>query len=76
MQLIYRAHLAAPEISAGPESAEVALFRYDEIPWKEIAFPSVHWALGQDRAVAGRAEFPPFVNPPGELGDLEHPGGL
>jgi ADP-ribose pyrophosphatase YjhB (NUDIX family) len=76
VQLIYRAHLAAPEIAPGPESAEVALFRYDEIPWKEIAFPSVHWALGQDREVAGRAVFPPFVNPPGELGDLEQPSGL
>jgi ADP-ribose pyrophosphatase YjhB (NUDIX family) len=76
VQLIYRARLAAPEIAPGPESAEVGLFRYEEIPWKEIAFPSVHWALGQDREVAGRAQFPPFVNPPGELGDLEQPGGL
>jgi ADP-ribose pyrophosphatase YjhB (NUDIX family) len=76
VQLIYRAHLAAPAIAAGPESAEVALFRYDDIPWKEIAFPSVHWALGQDREVAGRAVFPPFVNPPGEHGDMERPSGL
>jgi ADP-ribose pyrophosphatase YjhB (NUDIX family) len=76
VQLIYRAHLAAPDIAPGPESAEVALFRYDDIPWKEIAFPSVHWALGQDREVAGRAVFPPFVNPLGELGDLEQPSGL
>ncbi|MES1152177.1 MAG: NUDIX hydrolase [Dongia sp.] len=76
VQLIYRAHLAAPEIAAGPESAEVALFRYEDVPWKEIAFPSVHWALGQDREVAGRATFAPFVNPAGELGDLEQAGGL
>jgi ADP-ribose pyrophosphatase YjhB (NUDIX family) len=75
VQLIYRARLAAPEIAAGPESAEVALFSFEEIPWKEIAFPSVHWALAHDRAVAGRAVFPPFVNPPGEAGDLEHPSG-
>jgi ADP-ribose pyrophosphatase YjhB (NUDIX family) len=76
VQLIYRAKLMAPEIEAGPESAEVGLFRYDEIPWAEIAFPSVHWALGQDREVGVRTDFPPFVNPSGELGDLEHPSGL
>jgi ADP-ribose pyrophosphatase YjhB (NUDIX family) len=76
VQLIYRAKLTVPEIEAGPESAEVGLFRYDEIPWAEIAFPSVHWALGQDREVGARAVFPPFVNPSGALGDLEHPSGL
>ena len=75
VQLIYRARLAAPEIAAGPESAEVALFRYDEIPWKEIAFPSVHWALGQDRELGDRKVFAPFTNPPGQLGDMEQ-GGL
>jgi ADP-ribose pyrophosphatase YjhB (NUDIX family) len=76
VQLIYRARLAAPEIAAGPESLEVALFTYDEIPWSEIAFPSVHWALGHDRAVTGQAVFAPFGNPPGEAGDLQQPAGL
>jgi ADP-ribose pyrophosphatase YjhB (NUDIX family) len=74
VQLIYRARLADPVIAAGPESAEVALFTREEIPWDEIAFPSVHWALGHDREAAGRAVFAPFVNPPGEFGDLEHRG--
>lgn len=45
VQLIYRAELADPNVAAGPESAEVGLFRWNEIPWDEIAFPSVHWAL-------------------------------
>ena len=76
VQLIYRARLAAPEIAAGPESAEVGLFRYEEIPWADIAFPSVRWALGQDREIGSRTSFPPFVNPPGALGDLEQPSGL
>jgi ADP-ribose pyrophosphatase YjhB (NUDIX family) len=77
VQLIYRAHLAVPDIAPGPESIEVGLFAFDEIPWKELAFPSVHWALGHDREVAGRSGFAPFVNPPGELGDLkEQPAGL
>jgi ADP-ribose pyrophosphatase YjhB (NUDIX family) len=76
VQLIYRARLAEPGIAAGPESEEVGFFAYDEIPWKDLAFPSVHWALGQDREVTGQTHFPPFVNPPGELGDLKEPAGL
>jgi len=76
VQLIYRARLAEPDIAAGPESAEVGLFAFDEIPWEELAFPSVHWALGHDREVLGRTHFPPFVNPPGEFGDLKMQAGL
>jgi ADP-ribose pyrophosphatase YjhB (NUDIX family) len=76
VQLIYRAHLAAPGIAAGPESEEVGFFAFDEIPWKDLAFPSVHWALGHDREVGDRKAFPPFVNPPGEFGDLKEQAGL
>ena len=76
VQLIYRAHLAVPSIAPGPESEEVGFFAFEEIPWKELAFPSVHWALGQDREVTGRTGFAPFVNPPGELGDLKDQAGL
>src|SRR4051812_44230446 len=39
---------------AGPESLEVQLFGWDEIPWGEIAFPSVHWALRRWQEIAGR----------------------
>jgi 8-oxo-dGTP pyrophosphatase MutT (NUDIX family) len=74
VQLIYRAHLATPGIAAGPESEEVGFFAFDEIPWKDLAFPSVHWALGHDREVGDRKDFAPFVNPPGEFGDLKQAG--
>lgn len=70
VQLIYRATLAAPGFAAGPESEEVALFGWDEIPWKDIAFPSVHWSLHNWRKVEGQAVFAPFGNPPGDRGDL------
>jgi ADP-ribose pyrophosphatase YjhB (NUDIX family) len=76
VQLIYRAHLAAPGIAPGPESEAVGFFSFDEIARKELAFPSVHWALGHFREVAGRSAFAPFVNPPGELGDLKEQAGL
>ena len=70
IQLIYRATLSDPGFAAGPESEEVALFAWDEIPWGDIAFPSVHWSLNNWRAVEGQAVFAPFGNPPGERGDL------
>jgi ADP-ribose pyrophosphatase YjhB (NUDIX family) len=69
VQLIYRATLASLEFSAGPESLEAKLFHWDEIPWDELAFPSVHWALQHHRSVIGRDNFPAFGNPPGEFGN-------
>jgi hypothetical protein len=79
VQVIFRAELLDPNVSAGPESKEVALFRWEEIPWHEIAFPSVHWALNHDREAGDQATVATRTNPPGEFGD--HPletleGGL
>jgi ADP-ribose pyrophosphatase YjhB (NUDIX family) len=45
IQIIYRARLVKPGIAAGPESLEVGLFAWDDIPWNLLAFPSVRWAL-------------------------------
>jgi ADP-ribose pyrophosphatase YjhB (NUDIX family) len=48
VQVIFRAHFSdagPPAFGVGPESLEVRLFDPEEIPWDEIAFPSVHWAL-------------------------------
>jgi ADP-ribose pyrophosphatase YjhB (NUDIX family) len=69
VQLIYRARLKSPDVEAGPESLEVGLFRFDEIPTDEIAFPSVHWALRHYRETAGLAVFAPCTEPP----DSAHP---
>jgi len=69
VQLIFRARLAEPRFAAGAESLEVALLDWDEVPWPELAFPSVHWALRHFDSVRTRAEFPAFTNPPGETGD-------
>jgi ADP-ribose pyrophosphatase YjhB (NUDIX family) len=68
VQLMYRAELLDPDISAGIESLEVALFDFEEIPWKELAFPSVVWALRHDREVLDQDTIAPFGNP-----DLEDP---
>jgi ADP-ribose pyrophosphatase YjhB (NUDIX family) len=69
VQLIYRARLTDPAISAGPESLDVGLFAWADIPWDELAFPSVRWALRHFEAVRDLASFPAFSNPPGETGD-------
>ena len=45
VQVMYRAHFAVPGIAAGEESLEVGMFAWDDIPWDDIAFPTVHWAL-------------------------------
>ena len=69
VQIIFKASLPVPEFSPGPESQEVELFTWDQIPWSDLAFPSVHWALGHYREVASQPVFAPFSNPPGDTGD-------
>lgn len=63
IQLIHKAHLARPEFAAGQESLEVGLFSWEDIPWPDLAFPSVHWALGHVRQVPPDGIFAPFTNP-------------
>ena len=50
VQIIYAARLTTPDISAGIESLEVELMDWSDIPWDDLAFPSVHWALHDHRA--------------------------
>ncbi len=48
VQIMFRARFAdaaAPRFGAGDETLEVGLFDWDAIPWPEIAFPTVTWAL-------------------------------
>ena len=70
IQLIYRARLASPDVEAGEETAELDLFAWDRLPWDDIAFPSVHWALRHFDEVRDQAVFAPRQNPPGDLGEM------
>ena len=70
VQVIYRARLIDSDIRPGPESREVGLFGWDDIPWDDLAFPSVRWALTQHRTVQHLDVFAPFANPEGETSDL------
>ena len=69
VQLFYRAHLARPEIAPGTESLEVGLFEPESIPWDNLAFPSVTWALRHHAEAPPGREFAPFTNPPGDVGN-------
>lgn len=54
--VIFLARLMDLDFSAGAESLEVRLFHEHEIPWDEIAFPSIERALRlyfQDRSGEG-----------------------
>ncbi len=67
VQVIFLAHFAAagqPAFAPGAESLDVRLFEPDSIPWDEIAFPSVRWALDAWRASAGSPLGRPAGNPP------------
>ncbi len=64
VQIMFRTRLENPDsIAAGPESEEVKLFHWEDIPWTDLAFPSVYWALKQYYNSREETDFPPFTNP-------------
>ena len=70
VHLFFRARLINPAIACGPESLEVRLFGWDEIPECDLAFPTTRWALAHYREIAGASVFTVRTNPPGDWGDL------
>ena len=76
VQIMYRARFIndTPDIAAGVESLAVAMFAWDDIPWQDIAFPTVVWALeawqrGRDQPLAV-----PAGNPAQDSRGIERPG--
>ncbi|MEM7041502.1 MAG: NUDIX hydrolase [Pseudomonadota bacterium] len=59
VQIFYRAKMLTPDFSAGVETLELDLFRIEDIPWDDLAFPTVHWIL--KKAIAVRDQPPPVV---------------
>jgi len=64
VQIMFRARLIS-EIAPGPESEEVKLVHWRDIPWSRLAFPTVVWALTHFAETRKKEGFSPFVNPPG-----------
>jgi 8-oxo-dGTP pyrophosphatase MutT (NUDIX family) len=52
-----------PEFGIGPESLDVGLFTWDEIPWADLAYPNVRWSLEYEREMKGRTGFAPRGRP-------------
>lgn len=75
VQLIYRSVLEG-SYAAGDESEAVDVYRFADIPWDDVAFPSVHWALRHDEFVHSGGAGLPFSNPDGQTGDRFAPAGL
>lgn len=69
VQLIYRATLKDGVFAAGEETLELDLYDWKDIPWDDLAFPSVKWALDHWREIADDEIWPPFSNPPLEDGN-------
>jgi ADP-ribose pyrophosphatase YjhB (NUDIX family) len=46
VQMLFRATFdGPPDFAAGDETLDAAMFNWADIPWDQIAFPSVTWAL-------------------------------
>jgi ADP-ribose pyrophosphatase YjhB (NUDIX family) len=45
VHVMFRASLSMPAFGVGHESLAVSLYHPEDIPWREIAFPSVEFAL-------------------------------
>lgn len=43
--MVFRAEMVDGDFAAGEESLEADLFHWHDIPWEDLAFPSVRWAL-------------------------------
>ncbi len=67
VQLFHRATFADPHAArlhaAGDETLETALFGWDEIPWSQLAFPTVRWVLHAWRAAGTGPIGAPATNP-------------
>jgi ADP-ribose pyrophosphatase YjhB (NUDIX family) len=64
VQVMFRAHLQG-DYGIGPESQEVELVDWKDIPWSELAFPTVVWALTHYAQTRHLDTFAPFANPIG-----------
>jgi ADP-ribose pyrophosphatase YjhB (NUDIX family) len=73
VQIMYRARLLSPDIACGPESSDVALVTWEQIPWAELAFPTVVWALAHFHESRGKTDFATYGNPTGDLARMWPP---
>jgi ADP-ribose pyrophosphatase YjhB (NUDIX family) len=63
VQIFHRARMKTPQFGAGEETIEARLFPWADIPWRDLAFYSVSWALDAFEQSRLEARFAPFGNP-------------
>jgi ADP-ribose pyrophosphatase YjhB (NUDIX family) len=73
VHIMYRARLVTADVAPGVESEEVALLAWNDIPWDQLAFPTVVWALAHFHEARGKSDFATYSNPTGDLGRLWPP---
>jgi ADP-ribose pyrophosphatase YjhB (NUDIX family) len=61
VHMMYRARMVNPDAGPGEESLEVKLVEWADIPWDELAFPTIKLALKHFDDVRGRDQFQPFM---------------
>jgi hypothetical protein len=67
------------DVACGVESEEVALLDWKDIPWDQLAFPTVVWALAHFHESRGKTNFATYSNPTGDLARMwppRKPAGL
>ncbi len=64
VHIFYKATLDSDTVSPGPESLEVKLFNWEDIPWNDLAFPTVHWVLNHARQTWDEPTPAPFTEAP------------
>lgn len=57
VHMMYRGRMKSGEHGPGPESLETALVLLDDVPWDELAFPSVRFTLERYRSDLQRGSF-------------------
>jgi ADP-ribose pyrophosphatase YjhB (NUDIX family) len=73
VQIMYRARLLNADVACGVESEEVALLDWTDIPWDQLAFPTVVWALAHFHESRGKTDFATYSNPTGDLARMWPP---
>ena len=65
VHLFYRARLLDLDFAPGPESLEVALFQFSEVPWDELAFRTVRNAISSQGISLSEKSLASMVSWPG-----------
>ena len=73
VQIMYRARLLSADVAAGVESEEVALLDWGDIPWDQLAFPTVVLGARPFPRVARQDRFSDLPNLTGDLARMWPP---